>query len=175
MPGARSMPSSRPSTIPASKAEFDYLFVGDFNDVLKARQATEGLIAKGVDVIISALNMGNFGMFPAVMQSKRPVYVATTYTDKKSLAPGLYLTSDLFDFKIPLDHMVGKIIKDGTKTGVVPLEYGPEKAIWTQFPIQNVSDAINAKVKKAGGRHRGRKDQGDQKARQDRIRLARCG
>ena len=131
-----------------SKAEFDYLFVGDFNDVLKARQATEGLIAKGVDVIISALNMGNFGMFPAVMQSKRPVYVATTYTDKKSLAPGLYLTSDLFDFKIPLDHMVGKIIKDGTKTGVVPLEYGPEKAIWTQFPIQNVTDEINAKVKK---------------------------
>jgi basic membrane protein A len=130
------------------KAEFDYLFVGDFNDVLKARQATEGLIAKGVDVIISALNMGNFGMFPAVMQSKRPVYVATTYTDKKSLAPGLYLTSDLFDFKIPLDHMVGKIINDGTKTGVVPLEYGPEKAIWTQFPIQNVTDAINAKVKK---------------------------
>ena len=131
-----------------SKAEFDYLFVGDFNDVLKARQATEGLIAKGVDVIISALNMGNFGMFPAVMQSKRPVYVATTYTDKKSLAPGLYLTSDLFDFKIPLDHMVGKITKDGTKTGVVPLEYGPGKAIWTQFPIQNVSDEINAKVKK---------------------------
>ena len=130
------------------KVEFDYLFVGDFNDVLKARQATEGLIAKGVDVIISALNMGNFGMFPAVMQSKRPVYVATTYTDKKSLAPGLYLTSDLFDFKIPLDHMVGKITKDGTKTGVVPLEYGPGKAIWTQFPIQNVSDEINAKVKK---------------------------
>jgi basic membrane protein A len=130
------------------KAEFDYLFVGDFNDVLKARQATEGLIAKGVDVIISALNMGNFGMFPAVMQAKKPVYVATTYTDKKSLAPGMYLTSDLFDFKIPLDHMVGRIIKDGTKTGVVPLEYGPEKAIWTQFPIQNVTDAINAKVKK---------------------------
>jgi len=131
-----------------SKAEFDYLFVGDFNDVLKSRQATEGLIAKGVDVIISALNMGNFGMFPAVMQAKRPVYVMTTYTDKKSLAPGLFLTSDLFDFKIPLDTMVDKIIKTGTKTGVVPLEYGPGKAIWTQFPIQNASDDINAKVKK---------------------------
>jgi len=131
-----------------SKAEFDYLFVGDFNDVLKARQATEGLIAKGVDVIISALNMGNFGMFPAVMQSKKPVYVMTTYTDKRSLAPGLFLTSDLFDFRIPLDYMVERIIKNGTKTGVVPLEYGPGKAIWTLFPIQNVSDEINTKIKK---------------------------
>jgi basic membrane protein A len=55
-----------------AKVEFDYLFVGDFNDVLKSRQATEGLIAKGVDVIISALNMGNFGMFPAVMQVNGP-------------------------------------------------------------------------------------------------------
>jgi basic membrane protein A len=131
-----------------AKVELDYIFVGDFNDVLKARQATEGLIAKGVDVILSALNMGNFGMFPAVLAAKRSVYVATTYTDKKSLAPGLYLTSDLYNFKQPLDYIVGKIIKEGGKTGVVPLEYGPDKAIWTQFPINNVSEAINTKVKK---------------------------
>jgi basic membrane protein A len=131
-----------------AKVEFDYIFVGDFNDVLKARQATEGLVAKGVDVILSALNMGNFGMFPAVLAAKRPVYVATTYTDKKSLAPGLYLTSDLYNFKQPLDYIVGKIIKEGVKTGVVPLEYGPDKAIWTQFPINNVSNEINAKVQK---------------------------
>ena len=131
-----------------AKVEFDYIFVGDFNDVLKARQATEGLIAKGVDVILSALNMGNFGMFPAVMAAKKPVYVATTYTDKKSLAPGLYLTSDLYNFKQPLDYIVGKIIKEGVKTGVLPLEYGPDKAIWTQFPISNASSEINAKVQK---------------------------
>lgn len=130
------------------KAELSYIFVGDFNDVLKARQATEGLIAKGVDVILSALNMGNFGMFPAVLAASRPVYVTTTYTDKKAMAPERFLTSDLYNFKEPLDHIVGKIIKEGVRTGVASLEYGPAKAIWTQFPISNVSNEINAKVKK---------------------------
>jgi len=131
-----------------AKVEFDYIFVGDFNDVMKARQGTEGLIAKGVDVILSGLNMGNFGMFPAVLEAKRPVYVATSHTDKKFMAPGLYLTSDLYNYKQPLDYIVGKIIKEGKKTGVLPLEYGPDKAIWTQFPINNVSDEINAKIRK---------------------------
>jgi hypothetical protein len=31
---------------------------------------------------------------------------------------------------------------------VLPLEYGPDKAIWTQFPINNVSDEINARIRK---------------------------
>jgi hypothetical protein len=120
----------------------------------KTRPRNSTIVLTGIvttdDVIVSALNMGNFGMFPAVMQAKRPVYVITTYTDKKSLAPGLFLTSDLYDFKIPIDHIVSRVIKDGTKTGVVPLEYGPAKAIWTQLPIHNVSDEINAKVKNKG-------------------------
>ena len=129
------------------KVEFHYVFVGDFNDVMKARQGTESLIAKGVDVILSALNMGNFGMFPAVLEADRPVYVATSHTDKKFLAPGLYLTSELFNYRQPLEYIVGKIINEGQKTGVIRLEYGPEKAIWTQFPISNVSDSLNTRIR----------------------------
>ncbi len=128
-------------------AELYHIFVGNFNDSLKARQATEGLIAKDVDVILSALNMGNFGLFPAVLEADRPVYVATSHTEKKAFAPELYLASDLYNYKQPLEHIVGKIIEGGVQTGVISLEYGPDKAIWTDFPISNVSDDINKKVR----------------------------
>jgi basic membrane protein A len=130
-----------------SKAELHYVFTGDFNDTLKARQAAEGLIDKNVDVILSALNMGNFGLFPAVLESKKHVYVCTSHTDKKAFAPAHYLTSDLYNYKQPLDYVVGKIMQ-GEKTGVISLEYGPNKGIWTQFPISNVSEGINNKVRK---------------------------
>jgi basic membrane protein A len=129
-----------------SRAEFYYVFTGDFNDTMKARQAAEGLIDRDVDVILSALNMGNFGLFPAVLESSKKVYVATSHTDKKAFAPAQYLTSDLYNYKQPLDFVVEKIMQ-GQKTGVISLEYGPEKGIWTQFPISNVSEEINSKVR----------------------------
>jgi len=106
------------------------------------------------------------------MAAKKPVYVATTYTDKKSLAPGLYLTSDLYNFKQPLDYIVGKIIKDGVKTGVVPLEYGPDKAIWTQFP-STMHPVRSTPKSRSCPTTSPRKDQGDQEARCDPIRMNR--
>jgi basic membrane protein A len=129
-----------------SKAEFHYVFTGDFNDTVKARQGAESLIDRDVDVILSALNMGNFGLFPAVLESKKHVYVCTSHTSKKAFAPAHYLTSDIYNYKQPLDYVVGKILQ-GEKTGVIRLEYGPDKAIWTEFPISNVSGELNAKVK----------------------------
>jgi basic membrane protein A len=127
--------------------ELDYIFTGDFNDSMKARQASEGLIANGVDVILSALNMGNFGLFPAVLEADRPVYVCVSHTEKEAFAPELYLSADLYNYKQPLDYIVGKIINEGVKTGVLSLEYGPDKAIWTDFPISNVSDEVNRQVR----------------------------
>jgi len=129
------------------KVEFHYVFVGDFNDVMKARQGTESLISKGVDVILSALNMGNFGMFPAVLEADRPVYVATSHTSKKFLAPSLYLTSALFNYTPPMEFIVGQIINEGKKTGLWTIQYGPGKGQWTEFPISNVSDAIAARLR----------------------------
>jgi len=130
-----------------SSAKLEYIFVGDFNDPLKARQAAEGLMSQGVDVIISAVNLGNFGIYSAVKEADRPVFITATYTDKVSQAPNNYLTSDLFDFGVPVKGIVSKIIA-GEKSGHWFMEYGEGQARSTLFPINNVSDSVNAKVKR---------------------------
>jgi basic membrane protein A len=130
------------------EVELHHVFIGNFNDSVKARQATEGLIAQGVDVILSALNMGNFGLFPAVLEADRQVWVAASHTDKAAFAPDNYLTADIYNYKQPLEYVVDKIINEGQQTGVLSLEYGPDKAIWTVFPIHNVSDEINDRIRK---------------------------
>lgn len=130
-----------------SKASFEHIYVGDFNDPVKARQAAEGLIAKGVDVIISAVNLGNLGIYPAVKEAGRPVWITTTYTSKKDQAPGNYLTSDIFDFNVTLKQILGSIAK-GEKGGFVVMDYGEGKARYTEMPIMNVTLEINEKVKK---------------------------
>lgn len=129
-----------------SDAILEYIFVGDFNDPLKARQAAEGLMSQGADIIISAVNLGNFGLYSAVKEAGKPVFLTTTYTDKLTQAPDNYLSSDLFNFSIPVTGIVAKIVA-GEKSGFWSMEYGEGKARSTQFPISNVSDSINAAVK----------------------------
>ena len=129
-----------------SDAELSYLYVGDFNDPVKTRQAAEGLISNGVDVIISSVNLGNYGLYNAVKEANTQVYITTKYTDKTDLAPDNVLTSDLFDFRVPLTEIVGRFIA-GEKGGFLYLDYGEGLARATQFPIRNVSDAVNARVR----------------------------
>ncbi len=128
-----------------SDATLQYIFVGDFNDPLKTRQAAEGLISKNIDVILSSVNLGNYGLFNAVKEAGRPVYITTKYTDKEIQAPDNYLTSDLFDFAVPIKEIVGKIL-DGEKGGFINLDYGKGKARYAQFPISNVSEEIQARI-----------------------------
>lgn len=126
--------------------ELIYSFVGDFNDPAKAGLSAEWMISEGVDVIISAVNLGNFGLYRAVREADRPVYITTTYTDKSIHVPKRYLTSDLFSFRDTLKSIVIKIL-EGQKGGHWKLEYGEGKARYTQFPIQNVTEDISLKVK----------------------------
>jgi len=128
-----------------STASFDYIFVGDFNDPVKARQSAEVLISRGVDVILSALNLGNYGLYDAVKEAKTKVYITTTYTDKKVQVPDNYLTSDLFNYNVVMDDVIQRVL-NGEKSGYIKMEYGKEKARYTQFPISNVSEEINTKI-----------------------------
>jgi basic membrane protein A len=126
---------------------FEYVYVGDFNDAVKARQGAEGLISKGVDVIISAVNLGNFGIYTAVKEAKQKVFFTTTYTSKKDQAPANYLTADVFDFNVVLAQVLDKIIA-GQKGGDIVMDYGKGKARHTDFPLSNVDGAINTQIQK---------------------------
>lgn len=124
--------------------KLSYIYVGDFNDPVGTRQAAESLIANDVDVIISSVNEGNYGLFNAVEETEKAVYITTKYTDKQSLAPDNYLTTDGFDFSLPLIEAVENI-SQGQMGGVLDLNYGKEGEAprYTIFPIANVDDEIN--------------------------------
>ncbi len=93
------------------KAPLVYAFTGDQNDPVKARQTAEAQIAGGVDVIISALNLGAFGVIEAAQAARTPVYLTSFYTDKASMAPKVFLTSLVLDFSKPYVEIVENIAK----------------------------------------------------------------
>ncbi|NLI56701.1 BMP family ABC transporter substrate-binding protein [bacterium] len=126
--------------------QFDYVFVGSFDDPVKAKQAAESFISKGVDVLINVVNLGIYGIFQAAKEAETSVYVTCMYTDKGDLAPDNFLTADLFNFTPTLDYIVGEIVK-GTKGGYTFMEFGENKARYPRFPISNVTDDINNRVK----------------------------
>ncbi len=124
-----------------------YIYVGSFNDPLKTRQAAEALMSKGCDVLLSAVNLGNYGLYNALKRAKKPVFFTAKYTSKKRYAPKHYLTSDLFNFMPPLIKAIQNI-KKGVRHGYFPMEFGPNKGRYTEFPICNVSKEFNEKIKK---------------------------
>jgi basic membrane protein A len=82
------------------EGSLEYLFLGDFNDPVRTRQAAEGFIAQGIDVIISSVNLGNYGLYNAATDADADIWFTTKYTGKEVHAPENYLTSDLFDFTL---------------------------------------------------------------------------
>jgi basic membrane protein A len=126
-------------------ANIHYLYAGDFNDPTKARQVTEALISKDCDVIISAVNLGNYGLFKAVEKAERPVWVTTTYTDKHKLAPNNHLTADLFNFTPPVLKAI-EMLKEGTTSAYIPMVFGEGKGRYIKFPVDNVSEELSAEI-----------------------------
>lgn len=119
------------------------VWVGDFNDPTKARELADGLIAEGVDVIVSSLNLGTLGVFEAAKNADNEVLVIAKYTDKSEFAPDHYVTSMLYDFAGPLADIVSNI-QNGQSGGMYNL--GFDTGIDLQLPLQHVSDELNTEI-----------------------------
>lgn len=119
------------------------VWVGDFNDPAKARELSDALIADGVDVIISSLNLGTLGVFEAAENASTEVLVIAKYTDKSEFSPNNYVTSMLYDFAGPLVDMVTSIM-GGETSGNYHL--GFDTGIGLQFPLTNVPDGVEADI-----------------------------
>ena len=127
--------------------EFEYIYVGSFNDPLKTKQATESLINRNVDIIMSGVNLGNYGMFRAVENANRPTYVTSIYTDKSELAPDHFLTSDLFNYNDLIIEIVNDIIDENKSSGLYNMEYGQNEGRYISLPVKNVSEETNEWIK----------------------------
>jgi basic membrane protein A len=122
-------------------AEVIPVWAGDFNDPSKARELADALIADGVDIIVSSLNLGTLGVFEAAKSAGSGVLVIAKYTDKSEFAPDNYVTSMLYDFAGPLTDIVGNI-QDGEAGGMYNLSF--DTGIDLQLPLLNVGDDINS-------------------------------
>lgn len=125
------------------RVRLHYLYVGDFNDPLNTRRVAEALIAQECDVLLSGVNLGNFGLFEAVKKARRKVFFTTTYTSKHGYAPDNYLCSDTVNYIPPIEQVVGDIIRQGIRSGYYPVSWGKGKARYINFPIHNISKALN--------------------------------
>lgn len=119
------------------------VWAGDFNDPGKARELADALIADGVDVIITSLNLGTLGVFEAAKAADGKVLVIAKYTDKSEFAPDNYVTSMLYDFSDPLTNIV-RNIENGESGGMYHL--GFDTGIDLQLPLSNASDELNADI-----------------------------
>lgn len=127
-------------------ASLIYIWVGDFNDPVKAKAAAETLIAQGVDIILSSVNLGNYGIFEAIKNSGKKVLLTVKYTDKSSMLPDSIVTSYMYNFSVALNYIVGKILS-GEKGGYYKMEFG--KACYILFPLKNVPKSVEDEARKA--------------------------
>lgn len=128
------------------QATLRHVNVGDFNDPMHARQAAQEFIEEGCDVILSGLNMGNFGVIEAVNDSPNRVFFTTVYASKEEFSPGSFLTADLFDFTEPLIQALSRIAR-GMPGGFAPMAWKEGGARYTLFPIANVPAEIDAQMR----------------------------
>lgn len=126
------------------KVQLKYLWVGDFNDPVKARSITETLIASGADIILTSVNLGVYGVFEAAQTAPFKVLVTVKYTDKSSMAPNNVITSYIYDFSNALKNIINQISR-GITSGYYKLQYG--KDIYVLFPLKNVSQEVSDKAK----------------------------
>jgi basic membrane protein A and related proteins len=135
------------------KAQFVYTFTGDQNDPVKARQAAEAQIAGGVDVIISALNLGVLGAVEAAQAAKTPVWMTSFYTDKSAMAPKVFLTSLVLDFSKPYLTVTENILK-GQRGGNYDMRpsAGMELAPIANVPPETVKEVQGAFQDVASGK-----------------------
>lgn len=127
-----------------SDVELIYVWTGDFNDPTKARQTADALIGQGVDVIMSSLNLGVYGVFEAAKAvPDKNILVTVKYTDKTSYAPANYVTSVIYDFAGPLQDIFARI-NAGETGGYYPL--GFDTGVIVQLPLNNVDAAVQTQV-----------------------------
>ena len=94
------------------------VFTGDFNDPTAAKEAAVAQIESGADVIAHSMNLGAFGLFEAAEEAEG-VWVIGKDNDQSTMAPGIVLTSVIFDYETQMQRILERIAA-GEKSGYLP-------------------------------------------------------
>jgi basic membrane protein A len=134
-------------------------FTGDFEDPIKAQQATQAMIEGGVDALTGNLNNGYFGIFKAA-KSNGNVPVVTEWIDNHELAPEV-IVSSIVKAQARFVVEVAKGAENGSFKGVhhqfkLPADWAPVMAKTDKLPkdiydgsLKLQEEIVKGKVKPA--------------------------
>jgi basic membrane protein A len=105
------------------KAELSVVFTGNWDDVAKAKEAAIAQIARGVDILVPALNLASLGVIEAARE--KGVYAIGFSKDQLRVAPDTVLCSVIQNYGIVIFH-VAKLVKEGKFQGGKIYEFGAE-------------------------------------------------
>jgi len=111
----------------APGVEIHPIWIGDFNDPTKARQAAESLIAEGCDVFIDSANLNFYGVVEAIRSAPKTIYITNKYVDKSHLMPKNTIGAYWYDFRNMIMKMMNMMAEGKGGGQQTPMEYGPGK------------------------------------------------
>jgi basic membrane protein A len=117
------------------------VFTGDPNDAVKARSVAQAMMASGVDVILTSINLGNQGVIQAINGTN--VLLGIKYTNMYSVAPNNMISSFLYNFSNFLTVIYHDVQK-GQTSGYLKLQYGTDA--YVLMPLTNVPSSVNQQV-----------------------------
>jgi basic membrane protein A len=95
-------------------AEVSVIFTGSWDDVAKAKEAAFAQIARGVDILMPALNLATLGVIEAARE--KGVYAIGFSRDQLHVAPKTVLCSAIQNYGAVLFH-IAKLVKEGKFEG----------------------------------------------------------
>lgn len=118
----------------------DYVFTGDFNDAVRARQAASELINRGAGVIAMHLNAAIPGAVQAIEEAGDVRWLAH-FTDKSELSPDTFVAATVWDMNTVLETVVTRI-QAGERGG----ETLPLREWISLSEVHNVDEDLVAEV-----------------------------
>ncbi len=91
-------------------------YTNDWNDISKAKEATQALLASGVDVVYNHLDAAAAGVIQTL--SDKGAYAIGYFTDQLNLAPKTVLTSAVQNYGLAI-KLIAEIAKNGQMKGEI--------------------------------------------------------
>ncbi len=124
--------------------EFNYVWTGDFVDVVKAKSAAEALIDGGADVLFDGADAAGAGAVESAVQNEL-MYVGSV-VDQCEQAPDTIITSVIMNFDIAYAEMADLYAAGSLEPKIYPLNSANQGIQVTGFcnPDEEVQKAIDS-------------------------------
>jgi basic membrane lipoprotein Med (substrate-binding protein (PBP1-ABC) superfamily) len=128
-------------------------YIGNWEDVGAARQATLALIEQGCDILIPNADAAGLGAFQAATEKK--VFLFGTNKNQNDIAPDVVVASGVIDIpsafltvarEVRDRRFSGRLIRLGMKEGIISLVYNPALEALLSSDVRGLVEATRQKI-----------------------------